>query len=41
MKRYRVRLLERPEAHLEEIAAWWEEHRREHPDLVGEELRDA
>jgi plasmid stabilization system protein ParE len=41
MKRYRVRLAERAEAHLEKIAAWWEEHRREHPNLVAEELRDA
>lgn len=41
MKRFQVRTQPAAEAHLVEIAAWWEEHRPEHPDLVAEELGEA
>jgi plasmid stabilization system protein ParE len=41
MKRFRVRTQPTAEAHLLAIAAWWEEHRPEHPDLVAEELAEA
>jgi plasmid stabilization system protein ParE len=41
MKRFRVHLLDKAEAHLEEINLWWRRHRREHPDLVVEEMREA
>jgi plasmid stabilization system protein ParE len=41
MKRFRIRTQPAAEAHLVEIAAWWEEHRPEHPHLVVEELGEA
>jgi plasmid stabilization system protein ParE len=41
MKRFRICTQPAAEAHLDEIAAWWEEHRPEHPHLVAEELEEA
>jgi plasmid stabilization system protein ParE len=41
MKRFRVHLLNKAEAHFEEINLWWRRHRREHPDLVAEEMGEA
>jgi plasmid stabilization system protein ParE len=41
MKRFRIRLQEEAEAQLNQIEAWWRRHRREHPDLVAEELAEA
>ena len=41
MKRYRVRLTSEADGQLDEIDRWWRLHRREHPDLVREELAEA
>lgn len=41
MKRFRIRTQPAAEGHLVQIAAWWEEHRPEHPRLVAEELDEA
>jgi plasmid stabilization system protein ParE len=40
-KRFRVRLLPKAKAELEIIERWWALHRKEHPDLVSEELAEA
>lgn len=41
MKRFRVRLTIEADAQLDEINRWWEANRREHPDLVAEEVVEA
>jgi plasmid stabilization system protein ParE len=41
MKRYRVRLTPEADGHLNAIDRWWHLHRREHPDLVREEIAEA
>lgn len=40
-RRFRVQLLAKAKAELEVIERWWALHRREHPDLVSEELAEA
>jgi plasmid stabilization system protein ParE len=41
MKRYQIRILPEAEEQLTAIRAWWRRNRREHPDLVREELAEA
>jgi plasmid stabilization system protein ParE len=41
MKRFRVLLLEEAEGQFDQIARWWARHRREHPNLVAEEMAEA
>ena len=41
MRRFRVRFLDEARAQLEHIDRWWNRHRREHPELVDEEMSEA